>query len=354
MYAYIGSFTAASRGAAGAGISVYQMDSIVGEWRLIQQAKNLVNPSFLAVNREQTILYSVHADETYATTFLIDRKTGRLTFLKQTETGGRNGVKIILDPAERFAIVANYGTGNISVLPIAADGALLPCSSVLRLEGKPHLRARARHQEMSHPHDLAFDPSGRFIIVPDKGLDRVFVVEFSASDGSLKCVDQGRSTARGGSGPRHAVFHPSEPWVWVANELDSTVTTYRWDGERGTLVQVDVVSTLPVEFNEDSIVAEIGYHQPSNALYVSNRGHDSIAMFRADLVSGGLQQRGWIPSGGTKPRFFSLDPTNRYLCVANEKDGRLAIFEVASDSGRLMPSGGAVHVASPASIVFVT
>jgi 6-phosphogluconolactonase len=353
MHAYVGSFTTSSRRGRGAGVSVYRTTSEAGEWNLIQQLTDLINPSFLATSRDGTLLYAAHGDETYASAFKIDRDTGRLTILNQCETGGRNGVKIILDASERFAIIANYASGSVSVLAISPDGSLGSQVAVLQLPGEPHFRGRARQQDMSHPHDVTFDPSGRFLLVPDKGLDCIFVLEFDARDGSLKLMPQDRHTARAGSGPRHALFHPREPWVWVVNELDSTVSTYHWSGSDAKLILAHVISTIPDDFVEDSIASELVFEPTSNTLYVSNRGHGSLAMFRPEPASGALRNIGWISSGGPKPRFFCLGPSSDVLCVAEEQDCCLVMFKIDSLSGRLQRLGGLIEIASPVSVVFV-
>ena len=242
LYAYVGCYTTAQRNARGDGIHVYRIDRQTGAWTHVQRVGDLVNPSFLVMAADQRHLYSVHGDETYATAFSVDRATGFLKAVNRGETGGRNGVHQAIAQDGRFMVVANYGSGNVAVLPIRADGALADAMQVVVLPGQPG--PHRIEQTSSHPHHVVFDPSGRWVIVPDKGLDRVFVFRFDAATGKLTPSDQGAVTARAGSGPRHAAFHPRLPVAWVVNEIASTITTYAWDGERGSLRPAQILPTL--------------------------------------------------------------------------------------------------------------
>ena len=223
LYAYVGCYTTAQRSARGDGIHVYRIHPETGAWTHVQHVGDLVNPSFLVMAADQRHLYSVHGDETYASSFSVDRTTGFLQPLNRAETGGRNGVHQALDPAGRFMVVANYAAGSVAVLPVRPDGALSDAVQVVELPGQPG--PHRIEQVSSHPHHVVFDPAGRWVIVPDKGLDRVFVFRFDAATGKLTPAAPGAVAARAGSGPRHAAFHPRLPVAWVVNELASTIVT---------------------------------------------------------------------------------------------------------------------------------
>jgi len=297
-FVHVGCFTAEQRGGRGDGIHVYRMDAATGAWRHRQHLGGLVNPSWLLANRAGTRLYALHADEGYATSYTIDPATGKIAPLNRAATGGRNGVSARLDPTERFLIVANYSSGSVAVLPVAADGSLADAVQLVALPGEARARHRGGHQGQSHPHDIVLDPSGRFVVVPDKGIDRVFVFRFDARRGRLAPAGKGYVDARCGAGPRHAAFHPALPVAWVLNELDGTVTTYDWNPRRGTLSPVEVSMTLPGDFTGDNQTSEIAFAASSSTLYVSNRGHDSIALFRVNRTTGRLTPTGWAPTGG--------------------------------------------------------
>jgi 6-phosphogluconolactonase len=349
MYAYVGSFTTAQRKAHGDGIHVYRADPATGALTDVQHIGDLVNPSYLALSRDQRVLYSVHGDEDYATAFALDPETGEARFLNRAATGGKNGVREAVDPSGKFLVVANYASGNLAVLPIAADGSLSDQHQVVQLPGEagPH----KVEQVSSHPHDIVFDPSGRFALVPDKGLDRVFVFQWDITAGALTPTAQGSVKSRPGAGPRHLAFHPKLPVVWVLNELDSTIATYRFDGRSGALKALQVIPTLPTDFTGYSTAAEIAVSPDGRFVYGSNRGHDSVTILAAD-ADGLLSVSGWQPSGGGGPRFIGLDPAGHFLNAANEQGDNVVTFAVDAASGKLTPTGQVISNASPVTIVF--
>jgi 6-phosphogluconolactonase (cycloisomerase 2 family) len=253
----VGGYTSAQRSARGDGIHVYRIDPETGRWTHVQRVGDIVNPSFLVMAADQRHLYSVHGDESYATAFSVDPTNGFLDPLNRAETGGRNGVHQAIDPSGRFLVVANYGAGNVAVLPIRPDGGLADAVQVVALPGQPG--PHRIEQVSSHPHHVVFDPGGRSVIVPDKGLDRVFVFRFDGAAGKLTPTEQGAPIARAGSGPRHAAFHPRLPIAWVVNEILSTVTTYFWDAERGSLRPVQIMPTLPPGYTGESTAGRLPY-----------------------------------------------------------------------------------------------
>jgi len=368
MYAYVGSFTTAQRKARGDGIHVYRADPATGAlargdgihvYRAdpatgalahIQHIGDLVNPSYLALSHDQRFLFSVHGDEDYATAFALDRTTGEAKLINRAATGGSNGVREAVDPSGRFLVVANYASGSVAVLAIGPDGSLKDRHQLVPLPGEPG--PHKVEQTSSHPHDIVFDPSGRFVLVPDKGLDRIFVFRFDGATGRLTPTEPGSVKARPGAGPRHAAFHPKLPIAWVLNEIDSTIATYRFDAERGTLAPLQVMPTLPPEFTGSSTTAEIAVSPDGRFVYGSNRGHDSVTMFAANPADGLLTVVGWQPTQGSGPRFIGLDPAGHFLQAANEQGDTVVTFQVEPGSGKLTPTGQVVKNGSPVTIVF--
>lgn len=350
LYAYVGCYTTAERYARGDGIHVYRVDSATGAWSPVEHVDNLTNPSFLLLSRDQRYLYSVHGDETYASSFSVDRESGRLTPLNRAETGGRNGVHQAIDPSGRFMLVANYSAGNVGVMPVRQDGALGDHVQVVALQGQPG--PHRIEQTSSHPHQIIFDPAGRFVMVPDKGLDRIFVFRFDPNTGRLTPTEQGSVAARPGSGPRHAAFHPTLPILWVINEISNTVVTYYLEAEHGGLRPVQILPSLPSDYTGENTGSGIAVSSGGRFVYCSNRTHDSIAIFAADPATGLLTSIDWAPSRGRIPRFIGFDPSGRFLYAGNEQSDTIVSWRVDSSTGRLAPTEQAVRNASPATIAF--
>jgi 6-phosphogluconolactonase (cycloisomerase 2 family) len=349
LFAYVGCYTTPQRYARGDGIHVYRVDAETGSWTPVQTVANLVNPSFLVTARQGRV-YSVHGDESYVTAFAVDWETGRLATINRAASGGRNGVHQAVDPSGKFLLVANYSSGNVAVMPIRADGGLEDASQVIPLPGQPG--PHRVEQAESHPHQVLFDPSGKFVVVPDKGLDRIFVFRFDPATGKLTPTAQGAGIVRSGAGPRHAAFHPSLTILWVLNEISSTVATWFWDSERGHLRAAQILSTLPPDYTGENTAAEIAVGPGGRYVYCSNRGHDSVVVFAVDPAAGLLGAPQWTSTQGRTPRYIGFDPSRRFLYATNEQSDTIVTFR-ASEDGRLTPIGQPIRNASPVSIAFV-
>lgn len=352
MFAYVGCYTTPDRGGHGEGIAAYRMDPHSGAWAHVQMLAGIANPSFLALDAGGRTLYCVHGGNDYraVSAFAIDRETGRLTFLNTQDAGGANPVHLDLHPSGRFLVVASYTDGTVAALPINPDGTLAPISDLVAQTGEPG--PDPVEQAGPHPHHCPFDPTGRFIAVPDKGLDRTFIYRFDAERGRLLPGDPPSVTAGPGAGPRHAAFHPHLPYAYVINELDSTVTAFGYDAARGLFDPRQTVSTLPPDYTGRSATAEIAIAPSGRFLYGSNRGHDTVAIFAIDQATGALASVGWEPCGGRTPRFFALDPSGQFLYSANQGSDTIAAFRVDPTTGALAPTGDVVHTGSPVCIVF--
>lgn len=350
MFAYVGSRTTRERNARGNGINVYRMDGATGEWTHVQLVDNLVNPSFLAFDHTRRYLYTVHGDQSEVSAFRIEAGSGELTFLNRQATGGKNPVHLAFDPSNRFLVVPNYGSGTLALLPRNADGSLGALADLVELPGKPG--PHRVEQPHARPHFSPFDPQGRFIVVPDKGLDKVFSYRLDAAAGKLLPAETPFVEARETSGPRHIAFHPHLPMAYVVNELDSTVTAYHYDEVSGRLTPRQILLALPASFTGNSRASEIEVDTVGRFVYASNRGYDSIAVFSVDAASGLLSFVEAEPTQGRTPRFFALDPSGRFLYAANEDSDTIVTFHVDPHSGRLKPTGQVIETGSPVCIVF--
>jgi 6-phosphogluconolactonase len=345
MFAYVGTYTTPERRGHGNGINVYRVDPRSGAFRHVQTLGGLENPSFLAINKAGTHLYSVHGDRSEATSYIIDRKTGHLSVLNRQPTGGYNVIHLDFDASGRFLVVANYGTDSTAVLPITKDGSLGPYSTLTTVTGTngPH----RREQNNIRPHHNPLDREGKHFFLPCKGGDVVIAYSLDMKRGVL--VEAARVVSRPGAGPRHIDFHPKKPLAYVINELDSTITTYAKAGPKLTPMQT--VPSCPESFTGYSTGAEIWVDRAGRHVYVSNRGHDSIGVFAIDPSTGTLRPKQWVPTHGSVPRFFTFDPAQRFLYVANQGGDSIFGYRVGRD-GKLSPTKIKVKVGSPACIVF--
>jgi 6-phosphogluconolactonase len=221
LFAYVGAFTTPERKGHGGGINLYRVDPASGAWTH-EQLLEIVNPSFLTLDRAQRFLYSVHADLDEVSAYAIDAQNGHIRALNRQSCGGKNPVHLSIDPTGRWIITANYSAGSVGVVAIEKDGTLGPRSDLVALTGEPG--PDGKRQASAHPHDAVFDPNGRFIAVPDLGFDRVFVFRLDAASGKLTANDPPFVATRAGAGPRHIAFHANMPFAYVINELGSSVT----------------------------------------------------------------------------------------------------------------------------------
>jgi len=350
-FAYTGCRTTKERSARGKGINVYRVDPATGTWTHVQLVENLVNPSFLAFDREQRFLYAVHGDFSEISSFRIDRETGSLSLINQQSAGGRNPVHLVADQSNRFIIVANYATASLAVLPIRQDGGLDPLVQLLQLPGNggPH----KVEQTGPHPHHAVYDPTRRFLVVPDKGVDRVFTLEFDPAKPLLKLTEPGFVATRPGAGPRHASHHPNLPLLYVNYELDSSLSVNRFDRATGSITPIQIVPSTPDSFVGANTSAEVEVHPSGRFVYVSNRGSDLIGAFSIDAAWGRVTPAGWTSSGGRGPRFMTIDPSGTMLHAANELTDTIVTFNIDPETGALSPSGRVIETGSPTCIAFL-
>ena len=327
------------------------MDPVSGEWQALGIVARATNPSYLALHPDRRVLYCVHGGElSEVSAFAIDAPD-HVTHLGTWPSGGLNPVHLDFAPNALWTVVANYTGATIAALPIEPDGRLGAVSDLVTLSGPSG--PDPVQQSSPHPHDIPFDPAGSFVAVPDKGLDRVFIFQFDAERGRFQAATPPFVSAEAGAGPRHIAFHPERSWAYVINELNSTITAYRYERAGNGLAPFQTLSSIPDDVTVRNTGSEILVHPTGRFVYVSNRGHDSVGVFEVDPAAGTLRPVSWAPSGGNTPRAIALDPTGRFLYAANQASDSIVSFQVDEGSGHLTPTGQTIATGSASSMVFL-
>jgi 6-phosphogluconolactonase len=347
MRVYVGTYTQGKS----QGVYLFRLDLQSARLAPEGVVPNVINPSFLAIHPNRRFLYAVNeigdfrgAKSGAVSAFAIDAGTGKLRLLNQEASGGGGPCHLTVDRTGRNVLVANYGGGSVASLPLRADGRLGPATSFIQHRGSSVDRGR---QEGPHAHSINLDAANRFAVAADLGLDQVLVYRFDADHGSLTPNDPPYTTVAPGSGPRHFAFHPSGRHAYVINEMKSTVTAFAYDAQKGTLRSLQTLSTLPEGFTGNNSTAEVQVHPSGRFLYGSNRGHNSIALFRIDRETGRLAAAGHQSTGGKTPRNFRMDPAGSVLLAANQDSDSIVVFRINGETGGLEPTGHVVEVPMP-------
>ncbi len=344
--AYAGTYT----GGGSRGIYRFALDGESGALTDPILAAETENPSFLTFHPSGGVLYAVNEVARGAVSaFRVDPATGNLALLNQQPSAGADPCHLVVDRQGRNLLVANYTGGSVAVLPLDADGRLRPASAVRQHTGRGPVPAR---QEGPHAHAVALDAAEQFALAADLGADRIFVYRYGAAAGTLDPNDPAAAPLEPGSGPRHVAWHPAGQYLYVINELRSTLTSFRYDAARGTLETLQTVTTLPAGGSPETIAAEVAISPDGRFLYGSNRGHDSLAVFAIDPASGALAPLGHVSSGGRTPRHLAIDASGRWLLVANQDSDAITLFGIDGASGFPCPAATGPTIPKPVCVVF--
>jgi 6-phosphogluconolactonase len=347
LIVYVGTYTQKNS----KGIYAYRFDAATGSLTPIGLVAETANPSFLAVHPNKRYLYAVGEGSTGSVSaFSLDRETGKLQALNTVSAKGNGPCHLSFDQTGKWLFVANYGSGSIAALPVQSDGKLGEASAFVQHSGSS---VDAGRQKGPHAHSVDVSPDNRFLLVSDLGLDQALVYRFDAAKGTLIPNQPPSAKVTPGSGPRHLAFGRKGEFVYVLNEMTSTVTALRYDKRRGSMEEVQTLSALPVGFSGNSSGAEILVHPGGRFLYSSNRGHDSIAVFSIDPKTGLLKSVDWVPTQGKTPRNFAIDPSGNFLLAANQNSDNITVFRIDQTSGALTAIGNVRDIPSPVSLVFV-
>ena len=341
----------------GEGIYVYRMDEASGAMELVRVVAGVTNPSYLAFDSTQRFLYAVNELKTYedqptgtVSAFAVDPKTGDLAFLNKQLTHGTDPCHVLVDKKRTHVFVANFMSGSICVLPVREDGSLGQASDFIQHHGSSIDPAR---QKGPHAHSVTLDAANRFAFVPDLGLDKLMVYRFDPKRGMLEANSVPWIKVKPGAGPRHVAFHPTGSVAYLINELDSTVTVLSYDGRSGTFEELQVVPTLPKDFRGESTCAGVQVAPSGRFVYGSNRGHDSVVIYRVGPRTGRLTCIAHEPTQGKTPRSFGIDPTGGFLLAANQDSDTIVTFRIDPRSGRLHATGQVTPVPTPVCVKFL-
>lgn len=351
---YVGTFF----GNGSEGIYVYEFDRAKGRLKQIQVVPTLESPTFIALHPTGKFLYSVNRGATdemkssgSVSSFSIDQITGKLTSLNSRPAYGSGPCHISIDNTGKWAIVSNYAEGNFVVLSVFDDGLLGSSSDSRKHIGSGYNKER---QEKSHVHSAILSPDNKFIIVSDLGTDKIHSYALNTADGRITTAQKPYVEVKPGAGPRHLTFHPGGKFAYSAEELTSTVGVFSYNAESGSLnVVQDSVKALPDDFTGKNTAADIHTDPKGRFLYMSQRGHNSIAIF--SIGEGGkITLVGHQDTKGKTPRNFMIDKKGHFFFVANQDTGNIVLFRLDQKTGKLVPTKSQVNVPSPVCLVMLT
>ncbi|MDZ4821306.1 MAG: lactonase family protein [Planctomycetota bacterium] len=354
-HVYIGTYTGTS--AKSKGIYRFDLTTKTGKLGQAELVAEIKSPSFLEIHPNGKTLYAAGEIGDFEggkggaiSALAIDRKTGKLKLLNQKSSVGGGPCHVSVDPTGQCVMAANYGGGSVISLPLNKDGSVGTGGTFVQHTGSSVNDGR---QKEPHAHSINTDKTGKFALAADLGVDRVFIYKLNATEGTMVANDPPSVKSHAGAGPRHLTVHPSNKLAFVNNELDSSVTSYAFDAEKGTLTPLDTQSTLPVGSKVGNSTAEVQVHPNGRFVYVSNRGDDSLAIFSVDTATGKLTPIGHQKTGGQTPRNFTIHPSGEYLLAANQTSDTVVLFKVDPKTGLLTETDQIVQVPAPVCIRYL-
>lgn len=347
LLVYVGTYT--NKGTSD-GIYICKLNLATGELTKFSSTKSQ-DPAFLAIDRKRKFLYAANEIGEFngkssgaVSAFAIHQKTGELTLLNQQATNSPGPCSVIVDKTGKCVLAANYSGGSVSAFPVKADGSLGELSDLAQHQGSS---INPNRQKEPHAHTIIIDDSNRFAFCADLGIDKVMIYKLDAKRGKLTANTPAFAAVKPGAGPRHFKIHPNNKFAYVINELDGTITAFAFDKANGSLKEIQTVPTLPADFTGTSYCADIHVHPSGKFLYGSNRGHDSIVVYRIDASTGKLTFAQHQSTLGKWPRNFAVDPTGQFLLVANQNTNNVVIFRLDAQTGQLSPTNHTLELPLP-------
>jgi 6-phosphogluconolactonase len=342
-YLLVGTYT----GGKSEGIYVYTFNSSTGKFALKSSIKS-PNPSYLAVAPGQRNVYAVYEEGNdkgggKLAAYSFNKASGKLTYLNEQATGGEHPCYVSVDKTGKWAAVANYSGGNLSILPVQSGGALGAAVQTIQHTGSSVNKQR---QEKAHVHCAYFSADNKFLFTPDLGMDKVMVYAFNEKTGQLTEAAVPAVNSPDNGGPRHIILSPSNQYAYLMEELTGSVVAYKYNN--GQFTHLQTISAAEKDFKGFMGSADIHISSDGKFLYCSNRGDaNTITIFKIDAASGKLSVAGYQSTLGTAPRNFSLDPSGNFLLVANQNSDNIVIFKRNKTTGLLTDTGKKIEIGKP-------
>jgi 6-phosphogluconolactonase len=335
------------------GIYVYRFDARTGKVTYLNKVTGINNPSYLAMATNNKFVYSVNetgSDRTGSvSSFSFDAKTGKLLFINKQPSNGAGPCYISIDKSNSNVFIANYAGGSLSVLPVKPDGSLGEPTQTIQDEGSGPDKSR---QEKPHVHTAVLSPDEKFLLYTDLGTDKINITKYTAGAAKpLSPADPANVSVTGGYGPRHIAFTPNGKYMYLIQEMGGAINTYRYND--GQLKQLESQTILPDGFSGDIGAADIHVSPDGKFLYSTNRGTaNEIEVFAINRKDGKLTFIQRTSSLGKTPRNFAIDPTGKFLFVANQNTDDIYIFRINKTTGTLAYTNNKIEVGNPSCLKF--
>jgi 6-phosphogluconolactonase len=280
----------------------------------------------------------------------IDPKSKKLTLINQSESGGKGPCHVSISDNGKTLLTANYVSGSVASIQINNDGSLGATATIIQHEGKGLDKQR---QKGPHAHSFNLSPDNQFAYAADLGIDKIMIYKLNSKNSVLTPNDPPCFSATPGAGPRHFTFHPNGKFAYFINELDNTIVALSFNKSNGALTEIQTIATLPSDFKGKSFTAEVKIHPNGKFLYGSNRGHDSIVIYKINEKTGKLTLVGFQNEGIDEPRHFNIDPSGKYCIVGNQDTNSVLLFKVDEKNGKLIPTNVSYPVGKPICVKFL-
>lgn len=347
-YLFIGTYT----NGQSKGIYVYRFNTATGTGTEISTI-TAKNPSYLAIAPDGKHLYATDEEQKSGEVgaYAFDPATGKLAFLNSQSAMGSCPCYVTEDKTGRWVFVANYCSGNLAAFPVNSDGSLAPAAQTIQHQGKGFDTAR---QESPHVHSTILSPDEKYLMVADLGTDREHVYSFDpTASAPLSEARDSAASLHPGTGPRHIAFHPLKQDVYILGELSGTIDAFHFDSKNGKLSHFQRIRTTPESFRGFPGSADIHISANGKFLYATNRGtSNTIAVFGINR-DGKLSEKQILSVNGNHPRNFTIDPTGRYLLVANRDTDNIVIFKIDPATGLLKSTGKEIKLPNPVCLKFL-